>query len=410
VQSRLFSRNLIITFFLATALVLALVPTALASDAAPQTEVPAFALRGFDGGTIELEARRGQPLTAVIFFATWNPRSHQALVDIGELREQYAQKGFDVIMVCSESETFPSGFDDTLFDYLAGTNADVPVAMDEGLETYQDWHVRATPSTYFVDKDLRQINFIGSAPSSYKMMVEDIIKEALGLVPEEDEADKGPTRYQAARPQLLGYGMASKLAQRGRSRKAKKKIEEVLKADPDFPDAHALLGMILLHGKKNDPEAAKAAFDKALETDSELPMALLGKAHFTLAADELGAAVALIREALSKHAWGFTHKPEAAKIVEIEATLASVAGEKTEVAEKSPDTAPPEAVAPSETAAPAEKETAEKPPDAAPSETVAPAETSAPAETETAVGKPADAKALVQAILDEFLVLKKKLK
>jgi tetratricopeptide (TPR) repeat protein len=398
VQSRLFSRNLIITFFLATALALALVPTVLASDAAPQTEAPAFALRGFDGGTIELEARRGQPLTAVIFFATWNPRSHQALVDIGELREQYAQKGFDVIMVCSESETFPPGFDDTLFDYLAGTNADVPVAMDEGLVTYHDWHVRATPSTYFVDKDLRQINFIGSAPSSYKMMVEDIIKEALGLVPEEDEADKGSTRYQAARPQLLGYGMASKLAQRGRSRKAKKKIEEVLKADPDFPDAHALLGMILLHGKKNDPEAAKAAFDKALETDPELPMALLGKAHFTLAASELDAAVALIREALSKHAWGFTHKPEAAKIAEIEATLASVAGEKTEVAEKSPDAALPEADAP------VKKETAEKSPDAAPSKT------DAPAETETAVGKPADAKALVQAILDEFLVLKKKLK
>jgi peroxiredoxin len=352
-QLRFLLRTFTIAMLFTASVLLTSVQPAIASDAAMSAEAPAFSLRGLDGGTIELEARRGKPLTAVIFFATWSPRSHQALVDIGMLREKYAAKGFDAIMVSAEKEDTPTSFDDTLFDYLAGTNADVPVAMDDGLNTYHDWHVKAIPSTYFLDKDLRKINFIGSAPSSYKMMVEDIIKEALGLVPKGDDADKGPTRYQAAKSQMLWYGMAHKLALRGKSKKAKKKIEEVLKADPAFPDAHALLGMLLLHGKQKDTEAARATFDKALEVDPELPMSLLGKAHFTLAAGELGAAVALIRDALSKRAWGFTKKPDEAKAKALEEKLASVAA---------------------------------------------------------LAQKPDEAKAVVQEILDGFLVLKKKTK
>ena len=34
-----------------------------------------------------------------------------------------------VVMVSAEKEESPANFDDTLFDYLAGTNADVPVVF-----------------------------------------------------------------------------------------------------------------------------------------------------------------------------------------------------------------------------------------------------------------------------------------
>jgi hypothetical protein len=382
-QLRFIMRTVTIALFFAVGFTLLAGSNAHSSSEAPKTERPGFALRGFDGGTIELEARRGKPLTAVIFFATWSPRSHQALVDIGLLREKYAEKGFDVIMVCAETEVFPPGFDDMLFDYLEGTNADVPVAMDEGLATYRAWEVKAQPSTYFLDKDLRQINFIGSAPSSYKMMVAEIIEEALGLTPKEDEASKAPTRYQAAKPQMLGYGMAHKLAQRGKSKKAKKKVEEVIAADPKFPDAHALLGMILLHGKQIDAEAAKASFDKALEADPNLPIALLGRAHFTLQGGDTAKAVATIREALAKNAWGFMHKPKEAKLKEIETKLAGVAGGKA------PEANTEEAAKPAE----AKAEGAEK-----------------PTEAKAEAAAPADAKALIQEVLDDFLVLKKKTK
>jgi predicted Zn-dependent protease len=124
---------------------------------------------------------------------------------------------------------------------------------------------------------------------------------------------------------MLNFGLAQKLSQRGGGVKAQKKIEEVIQTDPKFPDAYALLGQIILteNQQKDDAakEPAKQAFEKALELDPNLPVAMIGKAHFLLLAGDFDGAVALAKNALSKHAWGYAPKPSDEDIAKLTARL-----------------------------------------------------------------------------------------
>jgi len=291
---------------------------AAASEALP-AELPAFSLKTLDGAPFDLASRKGQPLTAVIFFATWNPKSAAALAAVEHSLKAHAENGFAAVAVNAESETVAPDFSTQLAKYVAENNLTLPVVFDEGLVVYRGWDVKAMPTLFVLDAELKPIHSFAGAPTGFDAIFEEYVAEALGLKTKEESvaAEDHGGRYRPDRSIFLLYGMAQKLAERGRDSKALAKVEEAIAADAAFPDAHALKGALLLSEKSAEKnEASRASFVKAGELDATLPLCLFGRAHFALVDGDVRGAIGYARLALEQKNWGLMPMPDEETLAE----------------------------------------------------------------------------------------------
>jgi thiol-disulfide isomerase/thioredoxin len=301
-----------------------------ASEALPDA-VPSFSLQTVQGATFDLASRKGQPLTAVVFFATWNPKSASGLAAAQSVAAEFADKGLSAVAVNAENETLAQGFDKELAKYVADHQITLPVAVDQGLAVYRDWGIKAIPTTYLLNAELKPVAMLAGAPTDFRGMLADEVKKALGLATSDEvAAEAGGGRYHPARPVLLLYGMADQLAERGREQKALEKVEETIAADAKLPDAFALKGAILLAGKDAaKPEvqqASREAFNKAAEIDATLPKALLGQARFALIDGDTAKALAAVKTTLEQTHWGLASKPSPETLTAAKTKLSEAEG------------------------------------------------------------------------------------
>lgn len=299
------------------------------AEAEEPMEIPAisdFTLKALDGSDFNLESRRGQPLTVISFFATWSPRSATVLAELHKLEDKFKEKGqASVLLVAinAESESTATDFDAQLSQYVKDNNVDFTVLLDKGLATYRAWSIKALPTTFVLDKELKVVAYVPGAPSSIHELLFESSLKALGMESEHPDADAAPTRYQASRNEMLNYGLSEKLLERGSPRKALDKIEIVVEKDLKFPDAQALKGVILLSISEEGETSVKAreAFTKALELDPNLPTAIMGSAYFSALDGDSKGSIEKARNALGQKNWGFAKKPDAAKLAEYIADL-----------------------------------------------------------------------------------------
>lgn len=304
---------------------LAAILFALAAAAVPtwadEHELPVvepFKLRTVTGMEYDFAARKGTPLTIVSFFATWNPRSEVILKELEKLKanETLKGKGFDVLAINAETENPPPEFDAQLSAYLKNAGITITVLKDPTLTVFRAFGVKAMPTTFLFDKELKVEKVITGASSAIHDELLEAAQVAMGLTPDNAAANAAPTRYQASRNEMLNYGLADVLLQRGNHHKAAEKIEQVIAGDLKFPDAFALKGVIMLSISEEGETAknAKDAFAKALELDPNLPLALFGSAYFSAVDGDTKSALEKTRAALGKTAWGFTKTPDKEKL------------------------------------------------------------------------------------------------
>ncbi|MDF1555028.1 MAG: redoxin domain-containing protein, partial [Deferrisomatales bacterium] len=268
-------------------------------------EAPSFTLPDLDGNAISLDAHREGPLTIVTFWALWSPKSEPLLQDIQKILDEFGDKGLAVqaIAVNEEGEHAPADFTEQVKGLIERHGLKFPVVVDKGMEQYEAWGVIATPSTAFLGKDLRvEYEFSGHPTSAYLDMRAQAMK-ALGIEEAVATAAKPKReRYHAEHRVLLNYGLTKTLFERGQFSKAQRKLKQVLSEDANFPDAHALSGLIQLglagEGNADEAQTARAAFDKAVELDATVPMGLMGQAHFALEDGDTAKALERAQEAL----------------------------------------------------------------------------------------------------------------
>lgn len=311
-------KKFIATVALAAVFLTAVPMMAAALEEHGATPTPPFTLKTTTGEEWSLESQKGKPLTVVVFFATWNPRSKTILAEMKKLETKLKGKGLSLFAVNSESESVPAGFDSTLAAYMKEAEVDYPVMKDVGLNVFRAWEIKAMPTTYMFDKDLKLIMMVAGAPSTIHETLFDAAEKALGIAVEKPGAFAPPTRYQAGRSEMLNYGLAEKLLERGSPHKALEKLTPVTEKDPKFPDAFALLGIthLSISEEGESSNLAREAFAKALELNPELPAAILGSAYFSALDGDSKASIEKARAAFSRTAWGFTKKPDDDKIKE----------------------------------------------------------------------------------------------
>lgn len=270
---------------------------------------PTFALPDLAGAPVDLASFKEGPLTIVTFWALWSPKSEPLLHDVQRLLDEFGTKGvralgLKAVAINAESQNPPADLDNQVQSYLDKNGIKFPVVVDRKLELYDAWGVIALPATAFLGKDLKVLyEFSGHPTSAYEDM-RDKVLEILGIKEQVAETQKPKReRYKpASKATTLNYGMARTLYERGQFGQAAKKLDKVIADDPKFPDAQALSGAIQLglerEGKGEAAQAAREAFQKAVELDPTVPMGLAGLAHFALRDGDVPKALELAKKAL----------------------------------------------------------------------------------------------------------------
>ncbi len=292
-------------------LCLALVTSSVASTSAAAFKrvkegdtAPGFQLPGSDGQTLTLEEYREGPLTVLVFWALWSDKSTPLLKDVQALVDELGSHGLRAIGVNAEGADAPADLEQKVASLLAEHGIQFPVAFDKDLQVYADWGVIATPATALLGPELKiEYEFSGYSTSAHQ----DLRAKAMEILGVEDEKVAAKThakreRYQAEKKVLLNYGLSRTLFERGQFAKAGRKLKRVIADDPEYPDAHALDGVIQLglerEGKDGDPKRARESFAKAVELDPTVPLGLAGLAHFALADGDTAKALELTRTAV----------------------------------------------------------------------------------------------------------------
>jgi len=110
-------------------------------------QAPPIALKSLDGEEHSLGEKEGSGATIVLFWATWSPRSLVELGDLEKLRAEYGDKGLRILAVNVEGQEVKEEHRERIRSLVREKGFGFPLVMDDGLKTYNEWGVIATPTT-----------------------------------------------------------------------------------------------------------------------------------------------------------------------------------------------------------------------------------------------------------------------
>ncbi|PLX41790.1 MAG: hypothetical protein C0608_04145 [Deltaproteobacteria bacterium] len=305
-------------FIIALAVCLTLFATtaAISSEAHPDP-LPTFTMNTMGGEPVNMELLKNFPVSVVVFFATWNPKSEKALTALQKIADKFEEQGVAVVGVNSESESVDANFKSTLAQYIEKNKITYTVLIDEGLSTYRSWEIKAMPTTFILDNELKVVHTLAGAPTAYSDDIVEHVEKKLGIKHEEEKNKKhveaASNRYRPEKHITLRFGMITRSAERGRVSRALKDIDGILSTEEKFADGFAYKGALYVTDKKQDAEtdkAAREAFAHALTLDPTIPRALLGDAFFAMKDGDFKKGLDSANLAFEQSDWGMMEKPE----------------------------------------------------------------------------------------------------
>ncbi|UCG39460.1 MAG: redoxin domain-containing protein [bacterium] len=242
---------------------LALLALILATPAVGQPErgievgqsIPPRELRTMEREKVMVPAPEG--ITAVIFWATWSPRSAPALELWKKLGDEYAEHGVQVLSVNADHQQMSDEDIAKVQDYIAQNNVTLPVIMDTDLGLFNEIGVIVLPTTLFFTPDGTLDFKYPGLPTSADLDLKEKLEVRLGIAPEPTEEEKetrGQLAYQPKNNALLYYNLGRQLHQKGLGDKARERYVIALQKDPDYADPLRGLEEIFFAGGRS-PEA-----------------------------------------------------------------------------------------------------------------------------------------------------------
>ncbi len=215
-------------------------------------KAPDFTLRALGGEKVSLHGELGPKALAVVFWATWSPRSRTMLADLQELLEERWDRGFRVLAVNVDHEELDP---ETLAAVRGWAGSwSFPVLLDAGLATYYAYGVVATPSLALLD-ETGTVRFVrASYSSSARLEIREAVDALLGIASAGAERVALKKRsYVPPKKATLHYQKALVLVRRGMERKAVRDLEQAARLDPEWPEPRVLLARIYLHQARRRP-------------------------------------------------------------------------------------------------------------------------------------------------------------
>lgn len=166
---------------------------------------------------------------------------------------------------------------------LAPADAGFPILMGTE-ELYGALGVKALPTTVWIDKAGTIVHEVNLAPFDLEIETSEYALVALGEKKAEDaelaiRPQEGPVASAEEKEAKKMYGLAMVLMERGMKDKAVAKLQEILKIDPGFCDAHILLGHVYLEDGKIDEAVKEFEYVMKCDPTSNDAKVGLGMAH-----------------------------------------------------------------------------------------------------------------------------------
>jgi thiol-disulfide isomerase/thioredoxin len=203
-------------------------------------------------------------LTVVLFWATWSPRSQEALSLWQGFLDTYAQHPLTVITINADNQRMTAEDVEKVKAYIVANDITLPVAIDSGLTFFGELGVMVNPTALFFEPDGTLVYKLASLPSSARLDLVEELEVRLGIArrqTEEEKGSRGKLEYQPENNALLYYNMGQQLAGKGFSLKARDKYIEALKRDPDYRDPLQALVRLFL---SEDAEGSRKRLEEYL--------------------------------------------------------------------------------------------------------------------------------------------------
>jgi peroxiredoxin len=250
-------------------------------------------LEDLEGQEHSLAKYRESKAILLFFWATWSQRSLTELADLKKFQAEYDDKGLQILAINVENQKMSDEDLRQIRSVLEENEISYPVLIDQGLKTYNEWGVIATPTTAIVSSDGVVIFDLSSYPTSAYLDMEQSIQKALGLyVEEEKTADVEPS-YVPKQEALLHLGMGKRHAQKGFMTKALPEFEKAAIADSGWAEPQMHLGFV--HFRMGESEKASASLEKAYQLDPERLEITWLRSYLLVVDEKVDDAIALLQ-------------------------------------------------------------------------------------------------------------------
>ncbi len=250
-------------------------------------------LEDLEGQEHSLAKYRESKAILLLFWATWSQRSLTELADLEKFQAEYSDKGLQILAVNVENQAINDEDLRQIRSILEENGISYPVLIDQGLKTYNDWGVIATPTTAIVSSDGVVTFDLSSYPSSAYLDMEEAIQKALGLYVEEEKAADVEPSYVPKREALLHLGMGKRHAEKGFMTKALPELEKAAVADSGWAEPHMYLGFV--HFRMGESEKASASLEQAARLDPERLETIWLRGYLLVTEEKVDDAMALLQ-------------------------------------------------------------------------------------------------------------------
>ncbi|MCK5352953.1 TlpA family protein disulfide reductase, partial [bacterium] len=196
----------------------------------------------------------------LLFWATWSPRSKQALGLWEKFSDDYADQPLTIITVNAEKDELSSQDLKLINGYIAENIQKLPVVMDESLKLFNTYAVKALPTAFFLNNSGMLLYRYPSFPTSATLDLQEELEITLGLrvrQTEEEKASRGKLDYQPVNNALLYYNLGVQLYKKGFRDKALLRIVIALQKDPKYQDPLRTLEGIFFQDSRTPEEEAR---------------------------------------------------------------------------------------------------------------------------------------------------------
>ena len=250
-------------------------------------------LEDLEGQEHSLAKYRESKAILLFFWATWSQRSLTELADLKKFQAEYGDKGLQILAINVENQKMSDEDLRQIRSVLEENEISYPVLIDQGLKTYNEWGVIATPTTAIVSTDGVVIFDLSSYPTSAYLDMEQSIQKALGLYVEEEKAADVEPSYVPKREALLHLGLGKRHAQKGFMTKALPELEKAAIADSGWAEPQMYLGFV--HFRMGESEKASASLEKASQLDPERLEITWLRGYLLVVDEKVDEAIALLQ-------------------------------------------------------------------------------------------------------------------
>jgi Flp pilus assembly protein TadD len=257
---------------------------------------PAFALKDLLGKEWKSTDVYGRGATAIVFWATWSPRSSEVIRDLEALRAKIGPDKVQIVTVNCEHPSITASDRETIAAAAKQGGFSGPALVDDGLIAFNEYGAMALPSTLVVGADGKVAYILAGYPTTLREELADAVRKAAGLP---TEAEQRPVQeYVPKNHALMYYNLGRQLAAKGQDEKAEAQLKISVEKDPDFKKSRVELGLI--YKKTGRPDLALAEFRRAKEIDPKDHEALYQVAVVSLQAGKFAEAGKLFSELLAE--------------------------------------------------------------------------------------------------------------